>query len=68
MVFDPATVEELRDSPRLPAMGAIFKAIAANKAANEVWALTSKTCQQLNAVERHLIPDLVRAELKKRGH
>jgi hypothetical protein len=66
MTFDPATVEELAGSPRLPAMRSLFQAIAAGKSAQEVWRMTGKVTTDLNAIERSRIPDLVRAALQER--
>lgn len=67
-VFDPASVDMLRNSPRLAEMREPFKAIAAGKPEQEVWALTGRISTKLNAIERDKLPDLVRAELKRRGY
>lgn len=67
-MFDPASVDELKNSPRLPAIREVFKAIAAGKPEHEVMALAGKTTINLNGIEREKLPALVRAELKKRGY
>jgi hypothetical protein len=64
--FDPSSVQELRTSPRLPELRAIFAAIAKGEPANKVWLMANKFTQKSNAVERERIPDLVEKELEKR--
>jgi hypothetical protein len=67
-MFDPATHDLLRDSPRLPAIKEVFRAIATNKPALEVRKMAAKLMIELNAVEREFLQrqSIIEKELKAR--
>jgi len=64
----PNPALQFADSPRYAQIAGIFTLIRQNAPSNKVWTEANRVMQQCNGQERDAMPDLVKAELAKRGY